>query len=81
MRAGSERQWATLGVLLFAANEGHLDDVDADKIVAFEKELLSFANSEVSELISSVDKSGKFDDEVKSTFTDLIAKFKKTHTY
>lgn len=81
-----QKQYAPLsvgdmGLLLFAANKGLLDDVSVDKIGAFEEGLLPFARTEIGALMDEVDASGKFDDEVQSSFKGVIEKFKSTCTY
>ena len=40
---------SSMGLVLYAANEGYLDDVEVSKIKDFEKALLGFATSEYSE--------------------------------
>ena len=72
---------AEMGLVLFAANEGFLKDVDLNKIVAFEKALVSYANSQHSELLNSVNSKPDYNDEIAAQFKSLIEQFKATQTW
>ena len=72
---------AEMGLMLYAANEGHLKDVEVAKVGAFESALLSFAHAEYGELMDRVVESGDYGDEIASAFGELIEKFKATQTY
>ena len=48
---------AEMGVVLYAANEGFLDDVDVNKIVAFEGALLAHVKSNNADLLESINAS------------------------
>lgn len=77
----SPQSIAEMGLVLYAANEGHLKDVAVEKIGAFEDALLSFAHAEYGELMQKISDSGAFDDEIAGSFAELIEKFKSTQTY
>jgi F-type H+-transporting ATPase subunit alpha len=77
----SPQSVAEMGLVLFAANEGFLKDVELTKVVAFEKALLSYANSEHADLLAKVNASGDYNDEISSQFKALINKFKATQTW
>ena len=77
----SPQSIAEMGLILYAANEGHLNDVEVEKIGAFEDALLSFAHAEYGEVMSSIVESGDYSDEIAGTFGELIEKFKSTQTY
>jgi F-type H+-transporting ATPase subunit alpha len=70
-----------MGLMLYAANEGHLKDVAVEKIGDFESALLSFAHAEYGELMNRIVESGAYGDDVASSFGELIEKFKGTQTY
>ncbi|OFE13267.1 F0F1 ATP synthase subunit alpha [Pseudohongiella acticola] len=72
---------AEMGLVLFAANEGFLKDVDLNKIVAFEKALLSYANSQHGELLTSINSKPDFNDEIAAQLKSLIEQFKATQTW
>ncbi|MEY8204835.1 MAG: F0F1 ATP synthase subunit alpha [Bermanella sp.] len=72
---------AEMAIMLFAANDGFLKDVDVDKIADFEAALLSYAHSEFKDLVALIDGAGKYGDAEKSGLKDLLEKFKATQTY
>jgi F-type H+-transporting ATPase subunit alpha len=77
----SPRSIAEMGLVLYAANEGHLKDVEVNKIGDFESALLSFAHAEYGDLMSGIVESGDYSDEIESSFAQLIEKFKSTQTW
>lgn len=77
----SPQSIAEMGLMLFAANEGHLQDVEVDKVGAFEAALLSFAHAEHGELMRSVVEGDVDQDEIGRGFGALIETFKSTQTY
>ncbi len=72
---------AEMGVVLYAANEGYLKDVEVAKIGPFESALLSYMNSEHADLMSKVNESGDYNDEIESGFKAALEKFKSTQTW
>ena len=77
----SPQSIADMGLMLYAANEGHLKDVEVNKIGDFESALLAFAHAEYGDLMKDIVASGKYDDSVTSAFAELIEKFKATQSY
>ena len=77
----SPQSIAEMGLVLFAANEGFLNDVEVSKIGSFESSLLSYMNSEHGELMNKISDSGSYDDEVSATFKSALEKFKATQTW
>jgi len=77
----SPQSISEMGLVLYAANEGHLRDVEVAKISDFESALLSFAHAEFGDLMKKVDESGDYNDEIAGGFAELIEKFKSTQTY
>src|SRR5690554_4594828 len=77
----SPQSVAEMGLVLFAANEGYLQDVDLAKIVAFEQSLLSYANSQHAELLNDVNANPDYNDDVAAKFKALIEQFKATQTW
>jgi F-type H+-transporting ATPase subunit alpha len=81
-----QRQYAPLnvaemGVVLYAANEGFLDDVDVNKIVAFEGALLAHVKSNNADLLASINASGDYNDEIAGKIAAAIADFKTNGVY
>ena len=72
---------AEMGIVLFVANEGYLDDVDVTKVVAFETALLDYFNSENSTLRDEINESGDYGDDVASKFKACVESFKSSRTF
>ena len=72
---------AEMGVSLFAANEGFLEDIELNKVLDFESALLAYMNSEHGELLSKINETGDYDDEIESSFRVALEKFKSTQTW
>ncbi|PID45655.1 MAG: F0F1 ATP synthase subunit alpha [Proteobacteria bacterium] len=72
---------AELGLSLFAANEGFLDDVEVSKVGDFESALRAYANAEKSDFLASINESGKYDDSVADEMRSLIEDFKANSTW
>lgn len=77
----SPQSIAQMAVVLYAANEGYLNDVEVDKIQSFEAALLSYMASEHGELMKDIVATGKWDDNVEATFKSAIETFKATQTW
>jgi F-type H+-transporting ATPase subunit alpha len=76
----SPQSIAEMGLMLYAANEGHLKDVEVDKIGDFESAAVLCARG-IRRLMSSIVESGNYNDEIAGSFAELIEKFKATQTY
>ena len=72
---------AEMGLVLYAANEGYLADVEVEKIKSFEKSLISYMNSEYKELMDTISKTGDYNDEIASSFKEGLEKFVSTQTW
>ena len=72
---------AEMGTVLFAANEGYLEDVSVDKVLDFEAGLLSFMKSEYAGFVQSTNETGAYNDDVVATLKEIIEKFKATQAY
>ena len=70
-----------MATVLYAANEGYLEDVDAKKIVAFEKALMDYMRTEQSELLAKINESGDLNDEVENGLKSALDKFKSTQSW
>jgi F-type H+/Na+-transporting ATPase subunit alpha len=77
----SPQSVAEMGLVLFAANEGYLKDVELQKVVAFEKSLLSYANSQHADLLKSINDNPDYNDEIAAKLKSLIEQFKSTQTW
>ena len=72
---------AEMAMSLFAANEGYLDDVDVEKIVAFEAALHAYMRSSQAELSDKVNQEADWNDDVESAFHDALKDFKANNTW
>jgi len=72
---------AEMALVLFAANEGYLKDVELKKVVDFEASLLSYAKSSHAEILKKVDETGAYDDDIQAQFKAIIEDFKSTQTW
>ena len=72
---------AEMGVSLFAANEGFLEDIELNKVLDFESALLAYMNSEHGDLLGKINESGDYDDDIEKAFRSALEKFKSTQTW
>ena len=70
-----------MGLVLFAVDKGYLKDVELNKIADFESALISYMNSEHKDFMDSLAESGEYSDEILSTLTEALDKFKATQTW
>lgn len=70
-----------MAVSLFAANEGYLDDVDANSIVPFEAAMHSYINDKFADLINKIDESGALDEEIEAGLKKAVEDFKANGAY
>ena len=72
---------AEMGTVLFAANEGFLDDVDVDKVVKFEAQMLDWMRSEQKDLLDKINEKGDYNDEIAAGLKAALEKFKTTQSW
>jgi F-type H+-transporting ATPase subunit alpha len=72
---------ADMGVILYAANEGFLNGLEITKIGDFEAALLSFMRSEHADLMTKIDDTGAYNDDIAATFKTALDKFKNSQTW
>jgi F-type H+-transporting ATPase subunit alpha len=70
-----------MGVSLFAANEGFLDDVDVEKIVSFEAAMHAHFRSNHQELLDQVEQTGDWNENIEAAFTKGLEAFKANGTW
>ena len=81
-----QKQYAPMSIAdqalsIYAVNEGFLDDVPVSKLLAFEAGLHAhFANTQ-GELVSKVNATGGWNDEIEAAFKKGIAEFKTTGSW
>jgi F-type H+/Na+-transporting ATPase subunit alpha len=72
---------AEMAFSLFAANEGYLDDVEANRIVDFERALLDFLRAGKQDLLARIDETGDYNDEIQSAMKAAMDEFKANHSW
>ena len=72
---------AEMGVSLYAANEGYLEDIELNKVLDFEAALLAYMNSEHGDLLAKINDTGGYDDEIETEFKSSLEEFKATQTW
>jgi F-type H+-transporting ATPase subunit alpha len=81
-----QKQYMPLSVaeqatILFAADQGYLDDVPLNRIAMFEQELLSYLHANYREFIERIDKTGELNDEVIRTLRTILESFKANQSW
>jgi F-type H+-transporting ATPase subunit alpha len=72
---------AEMAVSLYAANEGHLQDIELNKVLDFEASLLSYMNSENAKLMDRINTTGDYDDDIEAQFKAALEQFKATQSW
>jgi len=72
---------AEMAFSLFAANEGFLDDVDVNKVVSFETAMVSYINSNNTDLVKRINDTADFNDEIAGQMREALEKFKANSTW
>jgi F-type H+-transporting ATPase subunit alpha len=77
----SPQSVAEMGLMVYCANEDYLTDIDVNKILDFEAALLSYANSEHSDLMKEIVVAGDWNKDLEAKFKALVEGFKATQTW
>ncbi len=72
---------ADMALSLFAAEHGYLDEIELEKIGAFEHALHSFANAEKKDMMNRINETGDYDDEIEDLLRKTIEEFKANSTW
>ncbi|TNF38499.1 MAG: F0F1 ATP synthase subunit alpha, partial [Gammaproteobacteria bacterium] len=67
---------ASMAFSLFAVNEGFMDDVPVNKVVDFEAAMQSYLKSANADLISKINETANFNDEIAGEMKAAIVAFK-----
>ncbi|MFP4184309.1 MAG: F0F1 ATP synthase subunit alpha, partial [Halorhodospira sp.] len=70
-----------MAFVLFAANEGYVDDVETDQVVRFEKALLDYLRAEHAELLQRISETGDYNDEIHAEMQQAMDAFKRNRTW
>jgi len=77
----SPQSVAEMTAVLYALNNGDLDDIEAAKVVAFEKAYLANLNSEHATLMEGLNANPALNEQVEEGLQTAMANFKSTGTY
>lgn len=77
----SPQSVAEMGIVLFAADGGFLNDVPVNKVVDFEEAMLSYMNAEQASLLAKINEKGDFNDEIANGIRSALETFKSTQTW
>ena len=72
---------AEMGLALFAANAGYLEDVPVGQVLDFERDLLAYMRTEHGEWMADISESGAYDDDIEAFMKEAVEAFKSTHSY
>jgi len=72
---------AEMAVSLYAADRGYLDDVELEKVGAFEAALHSFMSSEKADLMRGINENPEYNDEIDAAIKAAIEEFKANHSW
>ncbi len=72
---------AEMGVALFSATQGYLEDVEVEKVLDFEAALLSYMKEEHADFMAEVNETGAYNDKIVDRMKKAIENFKSTRTY
>jgi len=72
---------AEMAMSLFAANEGFLNDVDVKKVVAYEAAMLAHMKSNHADLISKINETGDFNDDIAASMKSALEGFASNGVY
>jgi F-type H+-transporting ATPase subunit alpha len=69
------------GAILFAVDQGYLDDVPLNRIAAFEQELVAYLNTNNRDFVARINKTGEYNDEVVQTLRTVLESFKANRAW
>jgi F-type H+-transporting ATPase subunit alpha len=72
---------AEMGILLYAADNKFLDDVEVNKVSSFEASLLSYLHAEHGALLAKINESGDYNADIEAGIRAALDKFKATQTW
>jgi len=72
---------AQMALSIYAVNEGYLDDVPMNKILAFEEGLHAHMANTQGELMHRIVQTGAWDKDIEAVFKQMVSEFKTTGTW
>ena len=70
-----------MAVTLYAANEGYLDDVEVNKVQAFEAALQSYMKSSQADLLDKINNDPQLSEENAAGLKAALDDFKANHSW
>lgn len=70
-----------MAVVLFAADQGYLDDVPLNRVAMFEQELLNDLRNNHRDFVNEITETGKFSPEIKEKIESILESFKATQAW
>jgi len=72
---------AEMATILFAADQGYLDDIALNQIDLFESELLKYIRQQQADLMKRINQKGELNDEITKTLHALLKDFKASPSW
>ena len=66
-------------VSIYAGVKGYLDSIETNQIRSFEKGLLDLVKNEKPEILDSIQKTGKIEDNIDKILSEIIINYKKNN--
>ncbi|UXZ04276.1 F0F1 ATP synthase subunit alpha [Moraxella nasicaprae] len=81
-----QKQYAPMSIadqaaVIYASNEGYLADVPVEKIGAFEESFLRYLRSEHAALMTEIDETANYNDDIEGRLKAAVESFKATHSF
>ncbi len=70
-----------MAVLLFAADQGYLDDIELLKVVSFAEGLLAYMRAEQADCLANINEKGDYNESIAHDLSQVITSFKTTQTW
>lgn len=70
-----------MAVSLYAVDRGYLDDVEVNKIVAFEAALHDYLRSNQKKLLDQINSTGDYNDDIEATIKQAVEDFKANNVW
>lgn len=81
-----QKQYAPMSIadqaaVIYASNEGYLSDVPVEKIGAFEEAFLRYLRNDHAALMSEIDETANYNDDIESRLKAAVESFKASASY
>ena len=72
---------AEMAVSLYAVDKGYIDDVEVNKVVAFENAMHDFMRSQHKDMLDNINNTGDFNDDIEVAMKNAVEDFKAKGTW